>query len=343
MLRNPTTFVIGAGAGKVVNMPTGADLIDSIERGLNFTFEGIRGDPQTGNRRVWQAVQEHIKQSQDSPNQDEFRQAALQISNAMPQCESIDNYIAAHEGSDEIELLGKLSIIDNVLTLESQSSMHKASHDLNGELAITACRDTWYTKLFKLLHSGLTRQTCSEVFNNAKFIVFNYDRCLEHFFFHSLQNYFAITPSYAAEIVNSATVFHPYGTPGMLPWQGGADIVQFGEAISPDRLLHLSRRIRTFGEKSDDSVTKEGITKALDNSSTVVFLGFGYHDQNVDLLKIPYLDIKRVFGTALDLSLYNTEAVSHRLRKALSMPPHRSVTLENVNCEKLIEEYSQAL
>jgi hypothetical protein len=51
----------------------------------------------------------------------------------------------------------------------------------------------------------------------VSFIVFNYDRCIEHFIFHAAQSYYGVDPGRAAQFVAAISFYHPYGSIAPLP------------------------------------------------------------------------------------------------------------------------------
>lgn len=77
---------------------------------------------------------------------------------------------------------------------------------------------------------------------------------------------------------------HPYGSLGPLPWQveEGEQPVPLGGGDGLD-VWHVSPRIRTFTE-SVKSEVEPRIRTAISDAATILILGFGYLDQNVQLL-----------------------------------------------------------
>ncbi len=160
----------------------------------------------------------------------------------MPQAISIDNFIDTHKDDKNIELSGKLAIVRAILDAEQNSLMYVAP---SNPFKFSDLDKTWYSSFMKLLTENCPKEELSKRFQSISFIVFNYDRCIEHFLYSSLQNYYDITPEEAATFISSLEIHHPYGTVGNLPWQAGQS-VPFGETPSAQKLLELAGEIKTW-------------------------------------------------------------------------------------------------
>lgn len=116
------------------------------------------------------------------------------------------------------------------------------------------------------------------------FIIFNYDRCVEHFLFYSLQNYYGISDRAAVDYLGDLKIYHPYGTVGDLPWQDGQGATSFGQNVAGRELLSRAAQIRTFIEQTEDQVAVAEIRELLSEANIVVFLGFAFHPLNMELI-----------------------------------------------------------
>jgi hypothetical protein len=132
---------------------------------------------------------------------------------------------------------------------------------------------------------GTSAKTPEAIFEHVAFIVFNYDRCLEQFFIHSLRNYFGLQIEDARAIVaKHLRVIHPYGLLEPLSHNNpyGWDFRKHG---SPGhRLFEMARNIRTFSEVQADKGEEAQIKQWVSAADRLIFLGFGFHQQNVTLL-----------------------------------------------------------
>jgi hypothetical protein len=110
------------------------------------------------------------------------------------------------------------------------------------------------------------------------FVVFNYDRVLEQYLFHAIQNYFHLDKHEAATLVNAIEIANP------------------GKAR-----LSLAREIRTFNEGTDPASSDiNAIRSSIGCASRLVFLGFAFHRMNMELLRSDTDGATQVrcFGTA---------------------------------------------
>ena len=138
----------------------------------------------------------------------------------------------------------------------------------------------------QFLYNGIRKDAINELFDNISLIIFNYDRCVEHLIYHAIQNYYAIDANRAAVLMQSLEIFHPYGVVGRLPFQSAKDAVPFGSgANQPKKLLSLASQIKTYSERIEEESAVAGIRQIVQNAEIIVFLGFAFHGQNMDLIQ----------------------------------------------------------
>ena len=138
-----------------------------------------------------------------------------------------------------------------------------------------------------------------DIFKHLTIVNFNYDRCVEHFLFHAIQAWSLKHERDIAELMKGLKIYHPYGSVGDLPWQSEEGI-EFGAEADELGLLESSSRIWTFNEEVEDN-TK--IRKILSSATRIIFLGFHFHPQNMDLMKAPNAHTstanKQAYATAI--------------------------------------------
>lgn len=174
----------------------------------------------------------------------------------------------------------------------------------------------------RMLGRGVPLDQVDKVFSNVAFIVFNYDRCIEHFLFHALQYLYAIKAQRAAELMRSLTIIHPYGTIGDLPFMGSSQITFGGEGERlSEAYFALSARIRTYTEQIKDPTELNAAREQVDLAERIVFLGFAFHDQNLKLIQ-PTTLIKRkaLYGTAYGMSQSDIQVITEQLRLFFDEP-----------------------
>jgi hypothetical protein len=207
--------------------------------------------------------------------------------------------------------------------------------------------------LFKVLQDGIVESTSvDKIFNNLAIINFNYDRCVEHFMYHAMLHlYPSRGEAFIVELLNSTLkVIHPYGRVGNLIWQDRKNAAHFGMERTGDELAQLSTQIRTYNEEVDDTAKVEEIRKRMAEAQRIVFLGFHFHKQNVELIA-PARESKDLFGgveaygTRVNRSDRDMAVVRDRLRQILhgrSLPSNK-VFEKECDCKGFFTEYSTML
>jgi hypothetical protein len=283
-----TVFVIGAGANTEIGMPSGNDLKINIASLLNLTTDGS-GSP-LGDDIIRDAIYINYRDSFGYINSDmvdKLMGTAVNISKAMPLSISIDNYIEAHKPDQQIAFCGKLAIVRAILEAEHNCVLFDAynrpphtviAHEKNKQM-----NNSWYPLFFQKITEGCHVDELAKRLDDISFIIFNYDRCFEYFIYYALMVYYNIDQNKARGLVQSLHINHPYGTVGDL-WDNKGKCT-FG--VSPDstQLIRLAQRIKTFTESIDDEENSNNrIQYLIERMDRIIFLGFAYHDQNLNLL-----------------------------------------------------------
>lgn len=311
--------MIGAGASAEANLPVGSQLKTKIADSLGFRFD--QGLQQSGNQVILEAISWFSKRTQLPTNFQEYLNAAKHISSAMVNAISIDNFIDSHSDDEKIEICGKLAIAHEVLEAERSSLLRHHSGHQDIALNFEFVSDTWYPIFFQMLHEGKNRKDIETLFENVKFIIFNYDRCLEHYLFNSIINYYGLGHEDAASLLNEVDFIHPYGQVGELPYlhKQSDCAVHFGDEADAHALLRVSKEIMTYSEHYNDRAQIKRLKSAMNNAQQVVFLGFAYHPQNLKLVSTDALNFDaRIYGSALNISENDTEVIRGELESHFS-------------------------
>ena len=286
-----TVYVIGAGASKEAGLPTGEELKERISELLDIKF-GRFGTLENGDEKFFEALKKHaIKTTGNKSKLKSFVDTARHIRDGLPLAISIDNFIDTHRDNKKIALCGKLAIVRSILEAEKDSGLY-FNKELNGYIATNqtinfdAISDTWYISFFKLLTENCEKNELCDRFKDISLIIFNYDRCIEHFLYNALQLYYGIGESEAAELVKSINIYHPYGSVGTLSWLHENGNIEFGSELSPEKLLELAQEIKTFTEGTDPNSSEISEIKLnMAYAQRLVFLGFAFHKLNMELIK----------------------------------------------------------
>jgi hypothetical protein len=345
MFKSRTVFIVGAGASEEVGLPIGKELTKAIAALVDLHVE--YGRVTKGDHQIYEAVKRIVDETPDEWKDNTILGSARHIAEAMEMAVSIDTFLESFANDRERVLIAKLGIAKAIITAEGKSKL--APREQHIPLKLREVADTWYVSLAQLLFSGVPAASPEIAFENVSFIVFNYDRCLPAFLMRALQTYFQITEGKAQEIVSEVRFFHPYGSIGTI--FPSADQVPFGAQYYD--LRRLAEQINTFSESAREPKLVDAIREEVREADTLVFLGFGFHDQNMELLSMPELptqepSAKRVLATVHGLSKSDTEIVKLLIADMLSGKPLGSDTPYSIStfdgkCAPFFGEYWRSL
>ena len=347
MFKTKTVIVVGAGASCEAEIPDGRGLTSRIANRVAMQVEHYQVKP---NDWTYKTAIDHAMQASGESDFNPYLQASRLIQRAMPQVTSIDNFIDMHRADKRVGLCGKLAIGQCILQAEGESLLKVEQGNVYNTIDFIRAGGTWFNRFVQLLTQNCTTDDLAKRLRTITFIVFNYDRCIEHFIFRSLQNVYQLDAEQAAALMTNLTIYHPYGRVGRLPWEKSTtgQSIGFGDKATAEQLLKLSLELKTFSEELD-SASKDiaSIREAIVQAPTIVFLGFGFHQQNVDLIlpanQIPQRDhVVTVIGTAKGMSKTDAELVTNGIRGRIS----RSITdvhIHNMTCSDLFDEYWRTL
>lgn len=342
------TFVIGAGASSEVDMPTGRHLRQLIADALSFHFNASSGDSTIresisllGQRRMWHS---------EGHDADYFKAARL-IHGAMPAAPSIDNFIDSHKSEPIVAECAKLAIAQKILKAERASKLYVASNNSHNRLDLLRVENTWFTNFFELLNTHAELDDLKERLNRIKIITFNYDRTLEHFLHQIIQIYYSCNSEKAAEVLESLVILHPYGQVGALPWHPQQDVFKtyFGAELRGAELIEVAKSLRTFTEgiNPDESRIDE-IRSSVNDADKLVFLGFAYHELNLNILFDPPTTNqiryeKQVYGTAKGISASNLNQIRKELAALGRYDREQIILRDDLSAGELFSEFSLSL
>lgn len=348
MSNKKTLYIVGAGASSEANLPTGYELKEKIASLLDIRFDR-RYTQLSGDSYICEALRIYVNQSEiQKKDINPYLHAAWRIRDAMPQAISIDNFIDTHNDDKKIELCGKLAIVRSILDAERNSLLYIDNSNIYNRLNFSSLEKTWYASFMMLLTENCTKENLSRRLKSIALIVFNYDRCIEHFLYNSLKNYYDLKRGETGKLVNEIEIYHPYGVVGSLPWQSDQS-VEFGAELHPQELLNLTHQIKTFTESTDPQ-SKEilAIRNNVNKADPIVFLGFAYHELNMKLLmpdsSTPDLSKARsCFGTAKRISDHNCGMIKDQLKAFYKGNVDYLIINNKLDCNRLFEEYWRSL
>lgn len=346
MVQKTTTFVIGAGAGYEIKMPMGNALAHMISNSVRMT-----GTPNSIDLALEASKETGLPEA-------ELREALATIVTGIHDAGTIDEFLNKKTHGDAVRIIGKMAIVEQILSAERNSSLYLAEElvfqriqDIYGyqtpptavdHLSLPPC---WMLEFGRLLTSkATTTQEAIDVFKRVTVINFNYDRCLEHFLLIHLRRLFHIDAITAADMISNLTIIHPYGTVGDLDWQTDDQtrVVDFGRDLLRANICKLSRGIMTFTEQLTDKDLQERIRRALVFAQQTIFLGFGFHKQNIDLLSTPALIVAAanplVLGTSFGVSEQNKYQITKDIQNKILPKSGANVNLYSQGCGDLLRD-----
>lgn len=169
----------------------------------------------------------------------------------------------------------------------------------------------WYQYLF----NSLLGTSGSPFANNALTIVtYNYDRSLEAYLCNALISRFDMTPEVAFAELQNIPIIHVHGKLGAFPE------VPYQSTDDVNTIYSVSKSINIIHEIQDTdadfcSAEFEMANAAITKASRVVFLGFGFHQDNVRRLNVKWSDEtdRKLFSTFSDTSPEEYDRLIHRL------------------------------
>jgi hypothetical protein len=352
LANNPRTakalvLVVGAGASCEAKLPLGTELKKQIAKLLDirYEFRRISGDDLID--RAFHVLTQGERGRQGDINP--YLHASRRIRDAMPQAISIDNFLDAHRSEPLIVQCGKLAIARSILLAESKSSLEVDQSNIYNRMNFKALEDTWFNSFFQILTENCQEIDLPARFGQVAIVCFNYDRCIQHYLFNALQNYYGMSPESAASALAQLEVHHPYGMVGNLPWAGGGETIAFGAAPSVQQLVALSTEIKTFTEGSNERTSDiERVREILASAERIAFLGFAFHRLNVELLfprQVEGLVPKQcsVFATGLGISAPDARVIADELCSLGGLIPSRIHIARDATCTKFFDEFRRSL
>ncbi|THD35063.1 MAG: hypothetical protein E7773_11400 [Sphingomonas sp.] len=354
MLRKDTTFVIGAGGSHDFGFPLGEGLRNKITDLLAVddanTSINVK-DPVIAAILKDRAIRE-AGVNDWTVRLEAYRRAAATIRAGLPYARSIDGYLEGVRDLPDVEFLAKLAIATIILRHEAGSSLVPYTQPAANAADIRAKQvaqltGSWHAQLGQILFDGHTRDTVDGVFERASFVIFNYDRCIEEFLVTALQRRFAIDRGRAVKALARCNIIHPYGQVGaFFPDQPG--YVPFGKLDDQQVLPEVAAGIRTFTEAMEESIA-DAVKDCIAAAETIVFMGFGWLAQNMELLGVGnrVTNATKVFATTMGMPKGEVDVVSGQmdeiLRRRSHSPPYESTPLpsadftsENGDCKALM-------
>ncbi len=283
MIRSPTVLILGAGASAPFGFPSGRALLTEVSNALFLM-------PRRDFRSLLMDCGYHPQHIDDFGKE-------LYLS-MQP---SVD---ALLEKRPEYVEVGKAAMACALIPYEKQAKLLRHPKGLH-----------WYEYLFNQMGATLEDFRSSEL----SVITFNYDRSLEHFLFVALKNSYGLSDEECGEQLKAVSIVHVYGTlGGSLHYE--EESRPYDDEVTPDVVKLCASTIRILHEGTIDDPELAVAHKLLRAAGVICFLGFGYHQVNVERLRFDQLPGgKDVLGSASGVTAEEQKRITRYLPYSIKM------------------------
>ena len=301
MFKRRTLFILGAGSSFEAGLPVGVDLAKIIRQKMDVRFERFTEPIGDGDHDLFAHIAHFHRQEANA-----YLQAAWRIRAGLGFAQSIDDFLDQHRSDERMNLYGKAAIVRAILEAEAGSKFYFDRFADGDAFDPDKFANTWFAKFMHMLGRNMPRENVSDIFANVRFVIFNYDRCVEYFLYNALKRLYDLSEQDALSIINNVQFLHPYGVVGAL------SKVPYGSSRA--NYVELAAGIKTYTEQVAAADLVERLREEVSQSNCIVFLGFAYHSQNMRILspKKPGT-AKPIYGTAYKMSDSDVNVVAHQL------------------------------
>lgn len=245
-----TVLILGAAASSPYGFPLGSKLVENII--------GLEKDPEF--------IELLLSQGLDSGIAKELSEALVIAGPS-----SIDLFLDNRD--DKFGKVGKLAIALVLMRCENEGAIDYRR------------TDAWYHTLANYL--GERRPDLRT--NRLSILTFNYDRSLEHSLHQIFQYRFGMSSEDAANAVARFDIRHVYGQLGHFEWQTYTDrnfLRRYATDHTLEEIAQAASQIRLIHQVERDGPDLQQLQERIYKADQVFLLGFGYHDENMDILKL---------------------------------------------------------
>ncbi len=308
MFSDKTCLILGAGASRPYGFPTSGEL-----------RELLLGGPES-----WEVFRDLGFQSPEQTAN--FLEQAL-LSGADGDPKSLQRFRNVFSESERISIDALLAS----LPLNEQNQRLTTIAKRGMAAALLLCENErrptgdWYRWLLEfILRNGRDFPG-----SRLSVITFNYDRSLEQFLWKAFLRSFDLEPVRATEMLNRIEIVHAYGSLGPLTLHEHNDPVDYGDVSHAARSGNL---LCPVAPRTPVQSTNQ-IRKIFAESKRLIFLGFGFWPENIDLLfgsnyqgrhyqeeSYEIENERRIFASRFKLSASVVDEVNDRIGTVIGEP-----------------------
>jgi len=333
-------IIVGAGASAEFNLPVGNQLKDTIAQLSDIRFGEWGRELVSGSYDIVRTLE-----SLPGGNVNDYLGVAWKIRDNMPLAPSIDNFLDTHSNNARLVEFGKLAITSALMSAEKNSTLYIDRIDPDA-FNFKNLSNTWLAQFFTILVAQRNFEAFLDALTNITFISFNYDRCIYQFFTHAAQSYFGLENNDVLSVIENLNIIYPYGNIGDFSWSN-PKYTNYGKEYYGEILIEKSKQLRTFTEGTD-SETIELIDSSLQSADSVLFMGFGFLNLNMELLfENKIYPVPKVLATGKGLSANSINELImelgsiFRIKKKLTTASE--IIILDKTCSEMIFEFNRYL
>lgn len=288
MIEEPTCLILGAGASAPYGLPTNAQLRDLI-----LTLRSPTGAATADKFRLNMPHQNWLDPGNPAKEWNLYLNQVAEaaglkylLNDFFPKFfgadRSIDWFLRRHEST-----FGDIARLQIAAALLACERPDKLSSD-------------WYQLLSEQV---LPRNLNSLEKGKLSVISFNYDRSFERYFLNQFENLCGLSEQDAKDALERIDLEHVYGQLGTLEEVAYGDFTKAAEAAKGIHTIRLQ----------PDQDMQARVGKMIQDATYINFIGFGFDDDNIDLLGPENFKGKRVFSSTKGMTARIREKIRKRL------------------------------
>lgn len=306
MITKKTVIVVGAGASHDVGLPLGVDLQKRVADRL--------GDLETEESSYFRSAITYLFENDRSRADTAIGDARFKASR-LRIAASVDNFLDQEKANVDFVAVAKMAITLEIAIAEQKSQMQG---NISDEVLLKKCSDYFLLDLLNILVRGHQVENIKPSIENLTFIIFNYDRCVERFFYSWLRLRYGEA---ADDLIVKENFIHVYGSLGDYFDKTLHNPFEYsGRMAFQNPHMELPTyvdKLKVFTEQ-EDSETSQKISNAFHTAEAVIFLGFGFEEQNMRFFP-KQANGKHVFATMLGASEANKKYLENMMRERFSL------------------------
>jgi hypothetical protein len=278
MIENPTVLILGAGASMDFGYPSGRDLKDKVVKMIAIL-----------NNDAYRSLQKL--------GFDEYLIKGFQEGLQRSGRPSVDAFL---EHRPEFIEVGKAAMAAELMGYENINALFPVG-------------GSWYERLFQAINASFEELSS----NRLSIVTFNYDRSLDVYLFEAIKNAYGKKTEEVSDVLKSIPILHVHGKLGPLPWESDNGR-EYRSSYDPLDIKQAADNICIITEDHETKKEFSDAKKLISSSNRLIFIGFGYHSQNIERLGIDiHSGQLSIFGSAYGLTQLEKTNIAERFKPSV--------------------------